>query len=402
VRYTRFYTTAPVCSPSRSAWMTGMYQTSIDAHNHRSHRVVPKKLPEGVRLLSEWLRDAGYFTANVVAFPRGLKGTGKTDWNFQHAGKAFDSADWTDLKKHQPFFAQVNLSDSHRAFTAPKHADPAKVFLPPYVPDHPIVREDMAKYLDEVTNFDRLVGLILAQLEEDGLADSTIIVIFGDNGEAHVRGKQFCYEEGLHVPLLIHWPKSFAAPKHYQPGAVDERLLEAIDLAPTMIDVAGAKVPPKMQGQVFLGDRAGPPKKYVFGARDRCDMTVMRIRSVRDDRYRYIRNFTPDTPFFAYNAYKEKQYPVWTLMPKLYKEGKLNEVQAFLCQPKMPKEELYDLHTDPHQIKNLASAEAHQETLRRLRQVLENWIEQTNDHGRTLEPPDVVERESQGKAKKKG
>jgi N-sulfoglucosamine sulfohydrolase len=404
VRYSRFYTTAPVCSPSRSAFMTGMYQTTIGAHNHRSHRTTPHPLPDGVRLVTQWIGDAGYFTANVVALPKGikgLKGTGKTDWNFQYTGKAFDSSDWNDLKKNQPFFAQINLSDSHRAFTAPKHADPAKVKLPPYVPDHPIAREDMAKYLDEVTNFDRLVGLILAQLEADGLADDTIVVIFGDNGECHVRGKQFCYEEGLHVPCLVHFPKNVPAPKHYQPGKVDERLLMSIDLAPTMLALGGAKIPPKMQGQPFLGDQAGPPRQYVFGARDRCDMTVMRHRTVRDDRYRYIRNFTPDTPFLAYNAYKIRSYPVWTLLPKLHAEGKLTPEQAVFCAPTMPKEELYDLDADPHQIRNLAESAKHAETLRRLRGVLEEWIVQTDDQGRFPETKDVIERESAEKKKKK-
>ena len=405
VRYSRFYTTAPVCSPSRSAFMTGMYQTTIGAHNHRSHRTTPHPLPEGVRLLTQWMGDAGYFTANVVTFPatiKGLKGAGKTDWNFTFTGKAFDSSDWSDLKKHQPFFAQVNLSDSHRAFTAPKHADPAKVTLPPYVPDHPIAREDMAKYLDEVTNFDRLVGLILAQLEADGLADDTIVVIFGDNGECHVRGKQFCYEEGLHVPCLVHFPKNVPAPKHYQPGKVDDRLLMSIGLAPTMLALGGGKVPPRMQGQPFLGDQAGSPRQYVFGARDRCDMTVMRHRTVRDDRYRYIRNFTPDTPFLAYNAYKIRSYPVWTLLPKLHAEGKLTPEQAILCAPTMPKEELYDLETDPHQIRNLAASAKHAETLTRLRGVLEEWIVQTDDQGRFPEPKEVIQRESaEKKAEKK-
>ena len=404
MRFTRFYTTAPVCSTSRSALMTGMYQTTINAHNHRSHRFgPPNRLPEGVRLLTHWMNDAGYYTANVVTFPKNmnLKGQGKTDWNFLVEGKAFDTANYEDLKKHQPFFAQINFSDSHRAFTAPKHADPAKVVLRPYEPDHPITREDMAKYLDEVTNFDKLVGIVVDRLKADGLLDDTIIIIFGDNGECHVRGKQFCYEEGLRIPLVISWPRNFPAPKHYQPGKVDDRLLMHIDLAPTMLDIAGAKIPPKMQGQAFLGDRAGPNRQYVFGARDRCDMTVMRIRAVADEGYRYIRNFTPDTPYLAFNAYKERSYPVWTLLPKLHKEGKLTPAQAFYCQPRMPDEELYDLKADPHQVVNLATSKEHQETLKRLRGVLERWIEESNDHGRVMEPPDVVRRESAEKAKKK-
>jgi N-sulfoglucosamine sulfohydrolase len=171
-RYTRFFTTAPVCSPSRSAFMTGMYQTTIGAHNHRSHRDDGYKLPQGVRLLSDWMHDAGYFTANVREFPAPIKfkGTAKTDWNFTAPAKPFDSEQWTDLKTKQPFFAQVNFSETHRKFNAPKHADPAKVQVPPYYPDDPVVRKDWAEYLDSATELDRKIGVVLKLLEGGGLA----------------------------------------------------------------------------------------------------------------------------------------------------------------------------------------------------------------------------------------
>jgi arylsulfatase A-like enzyme len=394
VRYTRFFVTCPVCSPSRSAFMTGMYQTTIGAHNHRSHRDDGYTLPDGVRLLTDWMRDAGYFTANVRQFPAPIKfrGSGKTDWNFAYDGKPFDSDQWIDLKSHQPFFAQVNFQETHRAFNAPSKADPAKVDIPPYYPDHPITREDWAKYLDSATELDRKVGLILRQLEADGLADNTVIVFFGDNGQAHVRGKQFCYDSGLHVPLIIRWPRKLDAPKHYQAGTVDGRVLEAIDLAPTMLAIAGAKKPPKMQGEIFLGDQAAEPRQYVFGARDRCDETVFRFRTVRDERYRYIRNFTPDRPFLQANNYKEKQYPVWNLIKELAEQDKLTPVQAVLAAPTMPEEELYDLQNDPHEIKNLAQSPEHKEVLARMRSALERWIEGSNDQGRQLEPPDLAAR----------
>lgn len=390
VRYTRAYTTAPVCSASRSAFLTGMYQTTLGAHNHRSHRDDGFRLPEGVKVLPEWMRAAGYFTANVVALPTGFRGSGKTDWNFTPPEKPFDSKDWSDLASHQPFYAQVNFQETHRTFRAPKRADPAKVELPPYYPDHPVARTDYAAYLDAATELDRKIGLVLAQLEKDGLADNTIVMFFGDHGEAMVRGKQFCYEEGLHIPLLIRWPKNFPTPAHFQAGKVDDRLIEAIDFAPTMLTLAGAPVPPKMQGRVFLGDKAAPPREYAFGARDRCDETVFRLRTVRDARYRYIRNFTPDRPFLQKNDYKEKQYPVWTLLPQLHAEGKLTPAQAALCAPTMPSEELYDLTTDPHEIHNLATEPTHAATLQRLRAVLEKWIEDTGDQGRTPEPTEVV------------
>ncbi len=450
VRYTRFYTTAPVCSPSRSAFMTGMYQTTIGAHNHRSHRDDGFALPPGVRVLTDWLRDAGYYTANVREFPEPIKfrGVGKTDWNFTYErrskmsregnegseGRAdgtlsvsasppsrpsrdislpFDSDKWADLKTHEPFYAQVNFQETHRAFKAPKKADAAKVELPPYYPDHPVARADWAEYLDSATELDRKVGVVLKQLEKDGLADNTVIVFFGDNGQAHVRGKQFCYESGLLVPLIVRWPKNFPEPKNFKAGTVNTQLLEAIDLAPTMLWISTLGAPassrlvpetgigpraggtpalPVMQGTPFLGERAGAPKQYVFGARDRCDETVFRFRTVRDVRYRYIRNFTPERALLQPNEYKEKQYPVWNLIKELHKEGKLTPVQTVLAAPTMPAEELYDLESDPHEIKNLAKSSEHAATLNRLRGVLEKWIDDTGDQGKVLEPLEIVAR----------
>lgn len=394
VRYTRAYTTAPVCSASRSAFMTGMYQTTIGAHNHRSHRDDGYTLPAGVRLISERMRDAGYLTANIRQFPAPIAfaGTGKTDWNFASPDKPFDSDRWSDLKEKHPFFAQVNFQETHRKFHAPKKADPAKVAIPPYYPDHPVTRQDWAEYLDAASELDRKVGVILRRLEADGLADRTIVVFMGDHGQAHVRGKQFCYEEGLHIPLLIRWPEAFPSPEGFQPGTVDDRFIEAIDLAPTFLAIAGQAKPPGMQGRVFLGERSEPPREYAIGARDRCDETVFRLRTVREDRYRYIRNFTPERPFLQANNYKEKSYPVWNLLKALDAEGKLTPAQKVLTAPTMPPEELYDLKADPHEIRNLATSDdpAHHAALLRLRGVLERWIEETGDQGRNFESPEVV------------
>ncbi len=238
---------------------------------------------------------------------------------------------------------------------------------------------------------------MLKQLEADGIADTTAIFFFGDNGEAHVRGKQFCYDSGLHVPMIIRWPKKLPEPKHFKTGTVDGRLLAAIDLAPTMLAIAGAKKPPKMQGEIFLGDEAAEPRKYVFGARDRCDETVFRFRTVRDERYRYIRNFTPDRPFLQANNYKEQQYPVWNLIKELAAENKLAPLPAVLAAPTMPEEELYDLDNDPHEVKNLAKSAEHKEVLARLRGALAQWIEESNDQGRQLEPADLAARKGVSK-----
>ncbi len=395
VRYTHFYN-GVVCSVSRSAFMTGMYSTTIGTHNHRTANKQP--LPDGVKTLCDWMRGAGYFTANVVKLPEsfGFKGSGKTDWNFKVEAPLFDSNDWSDLAKHQPFYAQVNFKETHRNFKSPKHADPAKVKIPPYYPDHATTRADWAEYLDAATELDGKIGTILGELETSGLAENTVVIFFGDNGQAHVRGKQFCYEEGHLVPLIIRWPKKSAAPAHFTPGSVDERMLQGIDLAPTMLAVAGAPKPAKMQGRIFLGDRCEPDPQYVFGHRDRCDMTVMRLRTVRDARYRYIRNFTPWVPFLAYNEYKQQQYPVWSLLSELHTQGKLTPAQEQLCQPTSPEEELYDLTTDPDEIKNLAKSAdpAHQKARERLRGALEKWIEDTNDQGRRLETLEELKAEA--------
>lgn len=392
VRYARFYTTAPVCSASRSAFMTGMYQTTIGAHNHRSHRDDGYQLPAGVQLLTQWMHDAGYYTLNLRALPESFafRGRGKTDWNFTPPEHSFDSDRWSNLKPHEPFFAQLNFEETHRAFEAPPRVDPATVNVPPYEPDHPIVRTDRAKYLDAAGELDRKVGVVLEGLKREGLFDRTVIVFFADNGESHIRGKQFCYEEGLHVPAIIRWPEKFPPPKHFRSGTVDDRLIAAIDLAPTMLAIAGAKKPPKMEGRVFLGEWTEPPREFVFGARDRCDETQFRFRTVFDGRYRYIRNFTPERPFLQASQYKEIAYPAWNLLKELHAAGKLTAPQARLCEPTMPAEELYDVTSDPHEIDNLADKPEHRELLKHLRKVLERWIDETNDQGRTLEPPALV------------
>lgn len=394
VRYARAYTTAPVCSASRSAIMTGMYQTTIGAHNHRSHRDDGYRLPAGVRLVTDRLRDAGYFAANLRALPPalGFRGTGKTDWNFATDRPPFDSDRWADLAEHQPFIAQLNFAETHRPFEAPRRADPAQVALPPYYPDHPIARADWAAYLDSVSELDRKVGLVLDQLARDGLADRTVVIVMGDHGQTHVRGKQFCYEEGLHIPLFVRVPPGLPQPAGYRPGVPDDRLIEAIDVAPTLLAMAGIEPPPGMQGRAFLGPNVGEPRRYAFGARDRCDETVFRLRTVRDDRYRYIRNFTPARPFLQANAYKERSYPVWNLLKTLGAQGRLLPAQQILTAPTMPPEELYDLWADPHEVRNLITSDVPdvQAARDRLRLELDRWLTETHDQGATPEPPEVA------------
>ncbi len=403
VRFTRAYTATAVCSTSRSSFMTGMYAMTIGAHNHRSHRDDDHPLPEGVRLLSDWLRDAGYLTANLRQFPGEAKltGTGKTDWNFTYTGKPFDSADWSDLKLHQPFYAQINFPETHRGSSwdsaheqIERRADPALVQFPPYYPDHPITRADWAQYLNAAMSLDRKVGLVLDRLQQDGLEDNTIVVFMADHGQAMVRGKQWPYESGLHIPLIIRWPRDISAPSGYTPGTVEDRLVESLDLTATTLDWAGVARPAKMQGCVFWGEHDEGPRQYAYGGRDRGDETVDRIRTVRDERFRYIRNYYPERPFTQTNRYKERQYPVLRLMHRLYDSGELqrtNPHAARLMAPMRPAEELYDLESDPYELHNLADDPAHQDTLLRLRNELEDWVERIDDQGRFPEDPETLE-----------
>ena len=400
VRYTRVYCTAPVCSASRSAFMTGMYQTTIGAHNARSHRDDGFQLPRGVRLLTHRLRDAGYFTANVKTIDGKEVGTGKVDLNFTWDGKLFDSETWADLKAHQPFYAQVNSLEveydiyDRKSWSKervewvgekdhPRIATPENVTPPPYYPDHPVSRQEWARFLNSVSGMDRRIGQVLDKLKEDGLADDTVIVFFADNGRLEARGIHWCTDSGLHVPMIVRWPRNYPAPAQYRPGTVSDQVISLLDLTATTLEMAGVPKPAGMQSQIFLGANADKPRQYAFGARDRIDETVQRIRSVHDERYHYIRNFMPDHPFKALNRYKEKCFLVLPLMRQLHAEGKLNAVQATLMADRLPEEELFDLAKDPFEINNLAhSSNADlQAMLKRMRQALEQWIKETRDQG---------------------
>jgi arylsulfatase A-like enzyme len=206
-----------------------------------------------------------------------------------------------------------------------------------------------------------------------------------------VRGKQWCYDSGLRIPLIIRWPQSFPAMEGLTAGRVNDQLISTIDLTATALAIAGVAKPASMQGRTFLGPDAEPPRTYVFGARDRSDETTFRIRTVRDKRYRYIRNFMPQRPFLQLNRYKEAQYPVIRLMRKLHAEGKLTPPQAVLMAPQRPAEELYDLTNDPYEIRNLANSPQHQGVLKRMRAALNEWLQDTDDQGRFPEDPAVIE-----------
>lgn len=407
--YTHVFSTSPVCAPSRSAFMTGMYQTSTDTHNMRSHREDDYRLPEGVRPLTHRLKDVGYYTANITRIGDRIVGTGKLDLNFVNEGPLYDTEDWSALKSHEPFFAMINTPeieyDIYDRKTAekqrvewvgekshPQIATAANVTVPPYYPDHEITRQELARYYNSVSGMDMRVGWILEQLKADGLADNTIIIFFGDNGRLDARGIHWCWDTGLRVPLIVYWPEGLAAPPQYTPGTVNDQLISLLDIAATTLQMAGIPRPLNMQSRVFLGAKADPPRAYVFSARDRIDETVLRIRSVRDKRFHYLRNYIPAQGFATLNRYKEKCFAVKPLMREMHEAGLLTGAAAELMEP-LPYEQLYDTWEDRHEILNLAGSKKpeHQAALIRLRAALDTWINETGDQGEWLEPEEIVD-----------
>ena len=386
-RYTNAFASAPVCSASRSALMTGMYQTSIGAHQHRTKAGDGlKPLPENVKVLTEYFRAAGYFTCNAGVRDVGGRWTrrGKNDFNFEE-NDPFDGIDWRQCPQGQPFFAQVQCFEVHRDHRTGRFTrdpgnpiNPDEVDLPPDYPDYPITRRDWADYLEYIQVFDKKIGAILKRLEDDGLADNTVVVFFGDHGRAHARGKQFLYDGGIHVPLTIRWPG------HIKPGTVIDDLVSLIDVGPTCLRLAGIERPGHMEGRDTLGPDA-TKREYIVAARDRCDETYDRIRCVRTKRFKYIRNFFPNRPYMQFNSYRRCNYPVWTLLEILYVMGKLTPEQAQFAGPSRPAEELYDLRIDPHEVYNLAGDPKYKTDLEKLRGQLDTWIQTTGDQGENAE-----------------
>jgi arylsulfatase A-like enzyme len=385
-RFTHAFTTCPVCSPCRSALITGMYQTTIGAHHHRSGRGMPIGLPTGVVPIPVLFRQAGYHTCIGSGVP-GNQALGKTDYNFVWDKAMYDSADWSDRKPGQPFFMQVQLPGGKlrdgngwvglEKRMGDRATRPESVTLPPHYPDDPALRRDWALYLDAVRETDAAVGQVVARLEQEKLLDSTLLIFVTDHGISHARGKQFLYDEGTHVPMILRGPGVPA-------GAVREDLVTLIDLAPSSLAVAGIPIPATVQGKNILA--AGyKPRREIFAARDRCDETVDRIRSVRDGEWLYIRNFYPQRPMLQPCRYKD-QKPTLTRLRELHAAGRLSPLQErLLFSPTRPAEELYRWREDRWQHTNLAAQPDHAATLTRLRARLDAWMEETNDQGRQTE-----------------
>ncbi|MEN8871028.1 MAG: sulfatase-like hydrolase/transferase, partial [Akkermansiaceae bacterium] len=401
VRYTNAYTAAGVCAPCRSTIITGMYQTSIGTMHMRSSAV----LPNTIKPFPTYLRKAGYYCTN----------NSKTDYQFKAPKETWDAssgkAHWKNSKKkNAPFFAVFNFTGCHESGIAGEskyktvtknlspgeRQDPSKLkTLPPYYPDTPRVREDWKRNYELITAMDVWVGDHIEALKEAGEYENTIIVYWSDHGVGLPRAKRWLYDSGTRIPLIVRIPEKFRSSGQGKPGTIDDQLISSLDFGNTALNLAGLPAPPVTQGRAFLGKNLSPPHKYIYGARDRMDERYDIIRSVRDKRYRYIRNYEPLKPYFQYMNTPEKGVTMQELR-RVAATGKMPPAMKLFMADRKPVEEFYDLKNDPHEINNLANDPKHKEQLQKFRKVHKSWIKETRDLGLIPEPEMVLREKKAG------
>ncbi len=389
IRFENAYATAPICAPSRSCLITGLYATSLGTQHLRTDVIKP----DTIKTFPVYLKEAGYFVTNY----------GKTDYNFNPEGIwdywEQDLTPWRERKGHQPFFSFLNIGNTHEGPGNNEEAyqqavedlpdslfhDPEKARLPPYFPDTPEMRRIWAHYYDLVSDMDVQVGEVLKSLEEDGLMDNTIIFFFSDHGFGLPRYKRWLYNTGLHVPLIVYLPPKYQHFAHQEEGTVAENMVSFIDFAPTVLNLAGIKVPEYMQGKTFLGETVDRPRKYVFGARSRADDMYEVSRAVLAKDYIYIRNYLPYLPYIQPGYIFSDRKSSFRELRKQYLAGELSKESLKMWQPK-PIEELYNLKNDPYEQNNLSKDTNYKEIRDFLHDQLKNWIIETRDIGFLFEP----------------
>ena len=387
--FKNMFTTGPACSPSRTGLASGVFQTSLGAYHMRYSEELKPLLKAPYKTLSQMMQSLGYFTGNIKNICE--TGTGKDDWLFKIKGPRWQTQKWSELVKNQPFFGQINSSESHRAFSH-KSKIPVKkdlISIPPYYPDHPVSRDDWAGYLAEVNRADELVGNILAKLKEEGLADNTIVIFISDHGRPMTRGKNWLYDSGTQIPLIIYIPEKLKKPGLYKSGSENSQLLSAVDLVAETINLAGGEIPEWMQGRSFL-NAGSKPREFVPTAVDRIGNVDSCSRAIRTDKYKYIRNFKqPGSVTSCATPYRMASHPIFHLLNIMNEKQLLNPVQKQLLNP-IAEEELYDLEKDPFETENLIGKSDFESIHKEMKSILEKWISESGDKGFEKDSEEIV------------
>jgi N-sulfoglucosamine sulfohydrolase len=386
VQFMNAYGNNSICSPSRSNMMTGVHQNIIDAEHHRSNRNIPLMKP--YKPITSYLRDAGY---TCILGNKMVKGGGeKIDVNFKHSpiGK-WDGVSEFGLfdkkgefsKEDQPFFSQVTLFVTHRGDwwneireKSTHKVNPTEIFLPLYYADTPAIREDWAKYLDQIEYMDYEVSLLLADLEAKEMRENTIIIFIADNGRSNVRGKGYLYEPGLHLPLIVNWPAGLSG------GKKDTRLVASADVAVTILEAAGIVLPDYMTSKSII-KKDSNPRKYVYSTRDLWDEILEQSRAITTNKYRYIKNNITNQSYDAQQAYLEFYRPAVQVMRGLNEKGVLTELQSRFFGPIKEPEELYDLIKDPFETKNIINNPKLKKIANQMRNYYKDWNTKNHDYG---------------------
>jgi len=385
IRYTHVFSPSGVCAPSRAAIATGMYQNHIGAQHMRTTNVagfgvqglIPYEAvpPSYVKMHSQYFREAGYYTSNRA----------KEDYQFRKAVTAWDdssaTAHWRNRAAGQPFFSVFNFGITHESQIWAQAENPLlisedlEVPIPPYLPDTEVAVNDIRRVYSNIVAMDQQVGDVLAELEADGLLDNTIIFWYSDHGGPLPRQKRLLYDSGMRLPMIIRFPDRWRA------GEADDQLISFVDFLSTALSLAGIQPPDNVDGRAFLGNFAdSAPRDYVHGAADRFDTEYDTIRAVRDKRFKYLRNFQPDRPYYLPLSYRE-QMPVMQELLRLRDAGELSPAQAQWFRSSKEAEELFDTEIDPHELNNLAQDPQYTDKLVEMRTELEHWMEAVNDPG---------------------
>ncbi len=384
VLFTNCYSTCSVSSPSRSAIITGMMQTTIGMHNHRTGRTdeLIYKLPEGVEVVPQIFRNAGYYTFNA----------GKDDFNWQYewndywAGEVVKqerffgkegAGSWRDRKEGDPFFGVIELYGGKNRSKIEDPVDPSTIKVPPYYPNVPFMQEQLATHYNQIKLTDIEIGNVLEQMKKDGVYDNTIIIFMSDNGYQTLRDKQFLYDGGIHMPFIVSAPGN---PELLERLGIEKGvrkdLISLLDVAATSLSMANIAIPENMESRDIFAK--GYHRDYIVAARDRCDFTIDRIRAIRTEKFKYIRNFMTDRPLMQ-SQYRDKQAYYKKFM-QIWRSGEASFADAWLSDER-PSEELYDIVNDPYEIHNLANDPQYSDTLKQLRDTLDNWVISTDDKG---------------------